>query len=195
MTCICKLPFQLTAVPAQVLAAATSGQISFASNPLPGSLPLQSLGVAGSASPLVAAVYTAQEFQEAFTEGIRDIEIHAHLDLQNLPIPIAQWITGVEGEFTFQVGFVSPTTRSIRVCFLSINYTVCYTEQHGKTWHAAPPTNAKDRKHLHSTQLAAKRRKSQTKHQAPSKGQPNSRMTPTSTAAMHTSITAASCHN
>ena len=58
-----------------------------------------------------------------------------------------------------------------------------------------PPRNTNDRDLLQSTQMTAKRHISQTKHQAPSKGQPKSRMTTISTAAMHASIAAISGHN
>ena len=59
---------------------------------------------------------------------------------------------------------------------------------HGESYkYLAPPRNQKEREHLQSTQTTANRHNSQTKHQAPSKTQPKSRITPTSTAAMHTS--------
>ena len=66
---------------------------------------------------------------------------------------------------------------------------------HGEsTTHLAPPRNTKHRERLQLTQMTAKRHNSQTKHQAPSKGQPKSRTTPTSTGP-HASFTATSCHN
>ena len=59
----------------------------------------------------------------------------------------------------------------------------------------APPRNTKGTERLQSTQMTTKRHNSQTKHQAPSKGQPKSRITPTSTEAMHASITPIACNN
>ena len=111
-------------VRSQAIADAALGQSQFARDPPLSSFLQRSVGISGSAPPLIAAVYTAQEFQDAFHEGIRDIEIHANLDLRNLSIPIADVITSFEGgEYQYRIGYVSPTTRSIRVCFLSASGT------------------------------------------------------------------------
>lgn len=89
----------------------TPGQIQYASEvPSPITPPL---GVAGDAPASIAAVYTAQEFQDAFHAGIRDIEVHAHLDLRDLPVPVT---TVTESSVGFVIGNAGPSSRSIRVC-------------------------------------------------------------------------------
>ena len=68
---------------------------------------------------------------------------------------------------------------------------LCYTDKAPNNWHR----QGKNRERLQSTQMTTKRHNSHTRHQAPAKGhaQPKSRITPTSTAAMHASITSTSC--
>lgn len=91
----------------QAIAAATPAQIE--ESPESPDLPIPAppaLGVAGGAPPSIAAVYTPFEFQDAVDEGVRDIEIHSHLDVRNLPIPV--------GGF-HQIGQLGTSTRSIRV--------------------------------------------------------------------------------
>ena len=51
----------------------------------------------------------------------------------------------------------------------------------------APPRKGKDRETLQSTQSTVNRHTSQTKHQSLSKGQPERRITPINTAAVHAS--------
>lgn len=58
----------------QTLAPATRGYIKLFPNPLP------SPELHAPAS--IAAVYTARDFQDAVHAGMRDIEIHVHLDLR-----------------------------------------------------------------------------------------------------------------
>ena len=59
-------------------------------------------------------MYTAEQFQQAFHLGVRDIEIRSHLDLRALPLETNP-ITGLDaGELS--IGWVGRTTRSIRVC-------------------------------------------------------------------------------
>lgn len=104
----------------QALTAATPAQIQPAPTTFTDPLPLAPLGVDGLASPSIAAVYAAQEFQDAFHAGVRDIEIYAHMDLRNLSVPTSSIITSIEGsESMFKIGDASPTTRSIRVCSFS----------------------------------------------------------------------------
>lgn len=73
------------------------------------------LGVAGDAPPSVAAVYTAFEFQDAFHEGVRDIEIRNHMDLRNLAFPTDPIVNPDGGVYSQQLGIPGMTTRSIRV--------------------------------------------------------------------------------
>ena len=73
------------------------------------------LGVAGDAAASTAAVYTAFEFQDAFHEGVRDIEIHAHLDLRTLPTPQDPRLTSPFGQGAYQIGYLRSSIRSIRV--------------------------------------------------------------------------------
>eukprot|EP00892_Ulva_mutabilis_P005913 jgi/Ulvmu1/3694/UM017_0111.1 len=96
----------------QSIAAASPAQIQTAPDPPPNPPAPPALGVAGDAPPSVAAVYTAFEFQDAFHEGVRDIEIRNHLDLRLLPTPRDPIIK--LGRSTFQIGVVGTPTRSIR---------------------------------------------------------------------------------
>ena len=73
------------------------------------------LGVAGDAAASIAAVYTAFEFQDAFREGVRDIEIHAHLDIRNIPVARDPLVEGPLGQAVYQIGIVGTSVRSIRV--------------------------------------------------------------------------------
>ena len=73
------------------------------------------LGAAGDAAASIAAVYTAADFQDAFHEGVRDIEIHAHLDLRTLPVPRNPLVEVPFGIPEFKIGFVGNPIRSIRV--------------------------------------------------------------------------------
>ena len=73
------------------------------------------LGVAGDAAASIAAVYTAAEFQDAFHEGVRDIEIHAHLDLRTLPVPRNPLVEVPFGTSEYKIGYVGTPVRSIRV--------------------------------------------------------------------------------
>ena len=99
----------------QTLAAATPGKAQFtdvASAPAHPIMP-PTLGVAGDASASIAAVYTASEFQSAINTGVRDIEIHAHLDLQDIfSLPT----TVVDNYDVNFIGIAAPSTRSVRVC-------------------------------------------------------------------------------
>ena len=73
--------------------------------------------MAAAKQPSVVVVYTAEEFKDAFHAGLRDIEIRAHLDLRGLNLtadPIAVLSEAYRGPYA--IGFVSPSTRSIRVC-------------------------------------------------------------------------------
>ena len=100
----------------QAIAAATPAQIRAAPDPPLNPAPTPPLGVAGGAPPSVAAVYSAKQFQDAFHEGVRDIEIRAHLDLRNLSfatVPIVAVSNAFKGPYPF--GVVGPSTRSIRV--------------------------------------------------------------------------------
>ena len=98
-------------MPIQTLAAATPGQFQFASE-APPSPNIPQLGVAGDAPASIAAVYTALEFQVAFHAGIRDIEIHAHLDLRDLSEPATPVTDKLDD---YSIGNAGPSTRSIRV--------------------------------------------------------------------------------
>ena len=77
--------------------------------------PSPPLGVAGDAPASIAAVYTALDFQDAFHEGVRDIEIHAHLDLRNLPVPRDPLVTVPFGRGGYKIGYLGNPIRSIRV--------------------------------------------------------------------------------
>lgn len=68
--------------------------------------------VNGTDPPQIAAVYTARDFQWAFHEGIRDIELHAHMDLRQAAT-INSRFQGVILEAP--LGGVRETTRSVRV--------------------------------------------------------------------------------
>eukprot|EP00892_Ulva_mutabilis_P005912 jgi/Ulvmu1/3693/UM017_0110.1 len=96
------------------IAAATSAQTQTAPEPPPNPPAAPALGVAGDAAPSVAAVYTAFQFQDAFHEGVRDIEIRDHLDLRNLPKPRDPIVELPFGFTTYQIGYVGTPTRSIR---------------------------------------------------------------------------------
>eukprot|EP00892_Ulva_mutabilis_P005988 jgi/Ulvmu1/3761/UM175_0009.1 len=101
-------------VASQVLAAATPQQISTAKDPPPHPPPPPAATVPGDASPEVVAVYTAEALQEAFHAGVRDIEIHDHLDLRDLPTEEPRISVSVSAPEHFQLGHTKPTTRSIR---------------------------------------------------------------------------------
>lgn len=61
-------------------------------------------------------MYTAKQFQDAFHEGVRDIEIRAHLDLRNLSsatAPVVPVSSAYKGPYP--IGVAGPSTRSIRV--------------------------------------------------------------------------------
>lgn len=98
----------------QAIAAATPAQIRDAPTPPPNPPVPASLGVDGDAPASIAAVYTASQFQDAFHAGVRDIEIRAHLDLRNLPIP-GRPIISPQSNQSYLFGYTGPTTRSIRV--------------------------------------------------------------------------------
>eukprot|EP00892_Ulva_mutabilis_P007594 jgi/Ulvmu1/5206/UM216_0001.1 len=97
----------------KAIAQASPLQIRTAPDPLPDPPSPITLGVAGDAAPSVAAVYTAFEFQDAFHEGVRDIEIHDHLDLRLLPKP-RDPIVPVGSVYPYQIGTPGNSTRSIR---------------------------------------------------------------------------------
>lgn len=95
----------------QIVVEATPGQLQLASAAPPPITP--ALGVSGDAPAAIAAVYSAEEFQDAFHAGIRDIEIHAHIDLRDLEEPSTP-IT--DSHVFYFIGTAGPSTRSIRVC-------------------------------------------------------------------------------
>ena len=90
----------------QAWADATSDQFHSPPDLQPYPPPPPPLGVAGDAPASIAAVYTAVEFQRAFHEGVRDIEIYAHLDLRTLDLL---------SQHGYQIGYAGPLIRSIRV--------------------------------------------------------------------------------
>lgn len=96
----------------QTVRQAGAGQQRVASDPPPNppSTPLPP--TAGDAPPEVAAVYTAEQLQQAVQEQVRDIEIHAHLDLRNLSMLPSPTPAIFEGDY--QLGYMG-STRSIRV--------------------------------------------------------------------------------
>jgi hypothetical protein len=71
------------------------------------------------ADPQIVVVTAPFDFQDAFDQGVRDIEIRAHMDitgLQGLPQSYHRW-----GEYFETLGLVKASTRSIRVrCFSSL---------------------------------------------------------------------------
>eukprot|EP00892_Ulva_mutabilis_P002840 jgi/Ulvmu1/12557/UM090_0044.1 len=67
--------------------------------------------VSATAAPEIAAVYTAEDFQYAYSIGVRDIELRAHIDARLLDDQLSSF----RGEdFRAALGSVKPTTRSIR---------------------------------------------------------------------------------
>ena len=97
----------------QSVALASGDQVHIADDPPSPPAP-PSPAVPGNATPQVAAIYTAEQLQEAVFAGVRDIEIRAHLDLRNLPrVDTPETPTG-----TSQFGYIASETRSIRVCFI-----------------------------------------------------------------------------
>lgn len=68
--------------------------------------------VNGSAPPQIAAVYTAEDFQRAFHDGVQDIELRVHLDTRQLG-RMRSPRTG--GGALLSFGAVRDSTRSIRV--------------------------------------------------------------------------------
>ena len=99
----------------QAWADATPDQFQTSPDLPPHPPPSPPLGVAGDAAASIAAVYTAFEFQDAFHEGVRDIEIHDHLDLRNLPAPRSPLVKVPFDRGGYQIGFVGTPIRSIRV--------------------------------------------------------------------------------
>ena len=99
----------------QAWADATPDQFQTSPDLPPHPPPPPPLGVPGDSAASIAAVYTAFEFQDAFHEGVRDIEIHAHLDLRNLPIPRDPLVEVPFSQGRYQIGFAGTPIRSIRV--------------------------------------------------------------------------------
>eukprot|EP00892_Ulva_mutabilis_P005772 jgi/Ulvmu1/3567/UM167_0001.1 len=98
----------------QAITEATPAQTQTAPDPPPNPLAAPALGVAGDAAPSVAAVYTAFELQDAFHEGVRDIEIYEHLDLRNLARPWDPIVRLGSSLYPYQIGYAGTPTRSIR---------------------------------------------------------------------------------
>ena len=71
----------------------------------------------------------------------------------------------------------------------------CFTEKAPNTWHRQGTQKTGNTYNQYNRLPVGTIVNSQTKHQAPSKGQTKGRITPTSTAAMHSSIPATSCHS
>lgn len=126
----------------QAWADATSDQFEASPEPPAHPPPPPPLGVAGDAAASIAAVYTAFEFQGAFHEGVRDIEIHAHLDLRKLPIPPNPLVPVPGSQEAFQIGYLGSPIRSIRVriWLLShpINLVPSCSSHEASTTHSKP---------------------------------------------------------
>lgn len=95
-------------------------QLQFAEDPPPLPSPPPP-AVQGNATPEVAAMYTAEQLQEAILSGVRDIEIRAHLDLRNLTQVDTPEVLSNFSHFQY----VLATTRSIRVCNLQYPAQTC----------------------------------------------------------------------
>ena len=76
--------------------------------------------VNGSLPADIAVVYTAEDFQRAFHEGVRDIELRAHIDTRQLGRIRSVLVTVGNARVTKRFGAVPSTTRSIRVRSSSI---------------------------------------------------------------------------
>lgn len=104
----------------QEIAAATPAEVSSAPDPPPNPPVPPPLGVAGNAPPRVAAVYNALDFQRAFHQGVRDIEIRDHVDLRYVPIinPAGRIVDvgNTDWRRLLRIGVPGPSTRSVRVC-------------------------------------------------------------------------------
>ena len=98
----------------QSLAEADGGSYSNESLPAAVATP-PAPPVNGSAPAEIAVVYTAEEFQRAFHEGVRDIELRAHIDTRQLVKVKSVLVTDRNERVTKRFGAVPSTTRSIRV--------------------------------------------------------------------------------